>query len=348
MAAERPYLEVQIHAPDIRRGVRYLFLSRRGATIIIAVASSVAAFLAWAVVVTPSVVRSIKDRHDYEVLVDARVQHGRRLHLLVDRLDELAEQTESVRLRMEKVYLAYGLRDPESSGQGGFPLDPAPVPDSIYGGSILHGNRLAVGVKEQMSVIAAFLEEVQEYEEEHGDQVHTTPSISPLLGREFVLTSPFGTRRNPFTKGIDFHAGIDLAASIGTEIRAPSAATVVFAGRYDLRRNVAWWRYGRLVVLRHDERFITLYGHCDEIAVKRGQQVAQGDVIATVGNTGWSTNPHLHYEVRRRLEEEDWKPVDPRIYILDHRWRDEERLLVRARSAPEPGDYEPLPRRLAR
>ena len=133
----------------------------------------------------------------------------------------------------------------------------------------------------------------------------------------------------------------------GTPVHAPAEAVVVFAGRYDLRQNVSWWRYGNLVVLRHDDRFVTLFGHLEAVDVKAGQRVDQGQVIGRVGNTGWSTSPHLHYEVRR-FDAGDFRPVDPRIYILDHRWRDEERLLVRARTSPDPGNYEPLPQRLSR
>jgi murein DD-endopeptidase MepM/ murein hydrolase activator NlpD len=149
-------------------------------------------------------------------------------------------------------------------------------------------------------------------------------------------------RRNPFTKAADFHAGLDLAAPPGTPVHATAAGVVVFAGRYDLRQSVGWWRYGNLVMVRHGDRFVSLYGHCQDVQVRVGQRVEQGQTIATVGNTGWSTSPHLHYEVRRR-DAAEYRPIDPRIYILDHRWRDEERLLVRARSAPDPGDYEPLP-----
>ena len=197
-------------------------------------------------------------------------------------------------------------------------------------------------------MLETFLGEIQQFEAANREQARTTPSTIPLHGDEYVLTSPFGSRRSPFTKALDFHAGIDLAAPAGTPVYAPAEGVVLFAGRYPLKQSVAWWRYGNLVMVRHGQYFITLYGHCDEVKVRRGQTVRQGDLLATVGNTGLSTNPHLHYEVRRREEDGRYVPVDPRIYILDHRWRDEEKILVRARSAPALDDYQPLPPVLGR
>jgi murein DD-endopeptidase MepM/ murein hydrolase activator NlpD len=78
------------------------------------------------------------------------------------------------------------------------------------------------------------------------------------------------------------------------------------------------------VVINHADRFITIYGHCDTVNVRPGQQVKQGDVVATVGSTGWSTNSHLHYEVRSDLETRGtYAPIDPRIYILNYEWNNE-------------------------
>lgn len=342
-------LEVQVHAQDIRHGVRYFFLSRKQLIVGAVGLVLLAGFFAASLVLAPGVVSSYLSQREYRRLETVRGQQGKRTELLTVRLDRLRGETRSLRQRMEKVYLAYGLATNESVGQGGFPFEPRPVPDSVFAETIRRGSGVEAEIREQMQVLEIFLEEVQAFEEHHREQVHSTPSTSPLEGYDFVLTSPFGNRRNPFTKGQDFHAGIDLAAPTGAPIYAPSEAVVVFAGRYDLRRSVSWWRYGNLVVLRHGDRFITLYGHCQTVEVRTGQHVKQGDLIATVGSTGWSTSPHLHYEVRR-LEEEsgEFRPVDPRIYILNHEWRDEERLLVRARSAPDASEFEPLPSRFAR
>ncbi len=344
----RPYYEFQYHPSDIRKGVRYLFFTRRQGLWLVLGAAVWLLFVASSLRVAPTVIGNFLAAREYETLLEERALEGDKLKRMAQRLAELERGSDEVRLEMSKIYLAYGFSEDGSYGKGGYPHEPAGVPSSIYAATIRRGNGLVARISEQLGVLEAFLTEVQNFEEAHRDQVRTTPSISPLDSQEFVLTSPFGKRTSPFTKEIDFHAGIDLAAALGTPIYAPADGVVAFAGRYPLRRSVSWWRYGNLVALRNGDRFIALFGHCDEIKVKSGQRVRQGDVIATVGNTGWSTNPHLHYEVRRLGDEGEFKPVDPRIYILDHRWRDEERFLIRARQSPDARSYEPLPRVIRR
>lgn len=342
-------IEVQIHPADIRKGVRYLFFTHRHLAVAAAPVLLYLGFLGFAASVGPPVVSALLSRREHRELLAERRHQGERAQAMVERLTALEARGEQLRLKVDKIFLAYGLTGGEGIGQGGYPASsPPPVPKSIFANVIERGQALQVGIDEQLQVLEAFLEEIQQFEAAHREQARTTPSTIPLRGDEFVLTSPFGTRRSPFTKDLDFHSGIDLAAPIETPIYAPADGVVVFAGRFPLKLSVAWWRYGNLVVLRHGDHFITLFGHCDEIRVRRGQKVRQGDLLATVGNTGLSTNPHLHYEVRRRNDDGRFTPVDPRIYILDHRWRDEERILVRARSAPALEDYQPLPPVLGR
>src|SRR6185436_19640181 len=104
-------------------------------------------------------------------------------------------------------------------------------------------------------------------------------------------TSTFGRRTDPIEGDTRFHAGLDLAAPLGTPVHAAGAGVVVRAGRAG--------GYGNLVVVRHGDGLETRYGHLQAAAVKEGDQVAAGATVGTVGQSGRATGPHLHLEVRR-------------------------------------------------
>ena len=97
-------------------------------------------------------------------------------------------------------------------------------------------------------------------------------------------------RVHPFMKTWRAHKGIDYATPAGTRVRAVGEAVVDYAGPHN--------GYGNVVILRHQGQYTTLYAHLSRIAVRRGMRVAQGDAIGAVGQTGWATGPHLHYEFR--------------------------------------------------
>lgn len=132
-------------------------------------------------------------------------------------------------------------------------------------------------------------------------QLRSTPSIRPVRG---WLTSRFGFRTSPFTQKPVMHSGLDIAAAPGTEVRAPADGVVSYAG-FDVG-------YGLLVSIDHGYGYVTRYGHNSKIFVNVGQKIKRGQVISSVGNTGRSTGPHLHYEVRV-----GGLPVDPYNFILD-------------------------------
>ncbi len=82
----------------------------------------------------------------------------------------------------------------------------------------------------------------------------------------------------------------------------------------------------------------------EAVSIRAGQQVKQGDVVGTVGSTGWSTSSHLHYEIRSDLEQNGvFSPIDPRIYILNYQWNNEALLLMQARTVKDYNDLDPLP-----
>jgi murein DD-endopeptidase MepM/ murein hydrolase activator NlpD len=119
--------------------------------------------------------------------------------------------------------------------------------------------------------------------------------LLPLRG---PFTSRFGLRTHPLFGRRHFHTGVDIAAPRGTPVRAAMDGTVLYAGWYG--------GYGKLVVVDHGQGLSTLYGHLSVISVNAGSRVTRGQVIGRVGSTGYSTGPHLHYEVRR-----NGRPVDP-------------------------------------
>lgn len=117
-----------------------------------------------------------------------------------------------------------------------------------------------------------------------------------------LITSSFGNRLHPILKKYTMHTGIDIGGKSGESILASNLGTVIIAG----------WQnaYGNTVVIDHGGGITTLYAHCSKILVKKGQEVKVGQVIANVGSTGWSTGPHLHFEVRVNGE-----PQNPLNYV---------------------------------
>ena len=341
--SRRGRLEIQIHPADIRRRVRYVFLGRAKLTVWCLLGLAYLLFLTYAVFHAPGTLRSLLAGGEYQALAAERAQQGGRLQDLVGRLEQLAARGAELRLRMAKVELAYGLPPAPQPGAGA--RVPAAPPDaaSIYSGLIQQGGRLQRRLDQGLQGLDRQLRRLRDFEAGQPDRVESTPAICPLRGSRFVLTSPFARHRSPFTRELTFHPGLDLAAPRGTPVHAAGAGKVVFAGQVPLGRSVAWWRYGNLVVLRHGGELVTLYGHLDGVAVRAGQSVRRGQTVGTVGSTGWSPNPHLHYEVRRRDPDGQVRALDPRLFTLDVRWPDEERLLARGGRAPAGAAVEPLP-----
>jgi murein DD-endopeptidase MepM/ murein hydrolase activator NlpD len=146
----------------------------------------------------------------------------------------------------------------------------------------------------------------------------------------------------------EFHAGLDLAARAGTPVRAPAEGVVRWAGEPPTGAGEAWWRLGRLVVLQHGDGYLTVFGHCDRTLVRAGQRVAAGAPIATVGASGWTPTPRLHYEVRRRTGDGEWRAIDPVTVALEPAFVAAAADAERAVPTPEGPHPPPLPRAFAR
>ena len=133
---------------------------------------------------------------------------------------------------------------------------------------------------------------------------------SMFLGSAFLspiktgkTTSKFGTRRDPFNENkSQFHRGVDIGCPIGTKIYSARAGRVTFAGYAD--------GYGKLVILEHEHGYTTYYGHLSRFSIKEGDKVGAGQSIALSGNTGRTTGPHLHFEIRRH-----GRALNPQTFI---------------------------------
>jgi murein DD-endopeptidase MepM/ murein hydrolase activator NlpD len=133
------------------------------------------------------------------------------------------------------------------------------------------------------------------------DSVNAAPVHMPIAG-SFRQSSGFGNRRDPFTGGRAFHAGLDFAAVTGTTVFSAADGTVSFVG---IRSG-----YGKVVEVRHANGLISRYAHLSAQLAHEGQRVTTGTPIAKVGSTGRSTGPHLHFEVRRGED-----ALDPKLFL---------------------------------
>jgi murein DD-endopeptidase MepM/ murein hydrolase activator NlpD len=145
------------------------------------------------------------------------------------------------------------------------------------------------------------LKDLKEFLQAQKSILLSIPSLWPVQGR---ITSSFGeVRCSPSSGGTRPHMGIDISAPTGTPIVAPADGIVLSAGREA--------EYGLRVLVDHGHGFNTMYGHLNEIRVKPGDRVKRGQILGTVGTTGNTTGPHLHYEVRIH-----GRPTNPFSYLI--------------------------------
>ncbi|MFN7132638.1 MAG: peptidoglycan DD-metalloendopeptidase family protein [Myxococcales bacterium] len=149
--------------------------------------------------------------------------------------------------------------------------------------------------------IESGMQQTMAYFEEQKSLLASTPSVWPTRG---WVTSDFGHRLDPYTAERVMHKGLDIATAHGTPVLAPSDGTVVFSGMEG--------GYGKVLVVDHGYGVKTRFAHLSELSVKAGDRVKRGQKIGAVGNTGRSTGPHLHYEVRV-----NGVPENPRKFILE-------------------------------
>jgi murein DD-endopeptidase MepM/ murein hydrolase activator NlpD len=227
--------------------------------------------------------------------IEARVDHIQRS---VDRIDGAQVQTlerfvrrsESVLLDLQGAFKEVGL-SPEKFGGG--PQDARASVANLLPG-LGPGSAFETGFVQARRTLAAL------------GRLRTAASAVPFgrpVGDEAEQTSSYGYRADPFTREQRFHAGLDFRAAPGTPVYAAGSGVVSSAGDGG--------GYGNLVIIDHGNNLTTRYAHLLAIKVSPGQPVSPGMLIGTVGSTGRSTGPHLHYETRIGGE-----PEDPRRFLV--------------------------------
>jgi murein DD-endopeptidase MepM/ murein hydrolase activator NlpD len=338
MAENRHSVELRVVSESgaIERSIR---LPRTARALLMAALATALAALVGAAAVAPSIFATVRGRREYALQQARRDQLGARLRALVEELARLDRQGERLARRVARYQAIYGLGPAE-------PPEPTVAPQAfepeatIFAATIGRGAHLVEALTARLSWVDSVIASVTAWEAAHPAEPASLPMRWPLGAATAVPTSGFGPRRIPGGGALEFHAGLDIAAPEGTPVLAAAEGQVLWAGDAPADAGAAWWRLGKLVVIRHGDRFLTLYGHCDRTLVQRGRRVSAGDPVATVGATGWTASPQLHYEVRRRSPGGDWQALDPRLFVLVDESATAGPLEV-AGQGPEPA---PLPR----
>jgi hypothetical protein len=235
-------------------------------------------------------------------LADELALMERRLGTLSDTVEALTRRDEELRLlaglpRTDPAVLEAGIGGPS----GAWAERDSLVETGETGRRAVEARRDLDALIRRANLLAASIAEAGDSLEHHTARLAATPSIMPTPG---FFSSPFARARiHPIFHEARPHEGIDVSAYRGTPIVAPASGVVVQVNQQP--------GYGQVVAIDHGMGIVTKYAHCEKVLVRRGQRVKRGDQIATVGSTGITTGPHLHYEVWKNGRAED-----PKRYIF--------------------------------
>ena len=165
----------------------------------------------------------------------------------------------------------------------------------------------ADGLTRQAYVQSLSFDDVKVYSSRAGDMASCIPSIYPVNPKTVQMTSPFGARYHPIRQAVVFHEGVDLAGPAGQPVYATGDGVVEST-------DVNFSGYGNVIIIDHGFGYKTRYAHLQEIKVTAGQVVIRGDRIGTLGSSGLSTGPHLHYVVLYRgTQINPWNFINPDV-----------------------------------
>ena len=217
------------------------------------------------------------------------------LELLKQRSDQVSEVLKDIQERDNTIYRVIFEAEPipvsiREAGYGG--VDRYNKLRDYYNADLIVDVTKKVDqLSKQLYVQSKSYDEVWQLVKNKANMLSSIPAIQPVSNKDMTrVASGYGWRIHPIYKTEKLHTGMDFTAPVGTEIYATGNGTVVKVEK-DGRG------YGNNVIINHGYGYQTLYGHMSKFSVRPGQKVKRGDLIGSVGNTGTSTGPHLHYEV---------------------------------------------------
>ncbi|HET9794107.1 MAG TPA: M23 family metallopeptidase [Thermoanaerobaculia bacterium] len=240
---------------------------------------------------------------------DASALNARRreaLDLATSALRQASERLDTDRALVGRIAYLYGLRS---------------VARRVAGAAGTAAAEPASALETSERRVAVLAQAVSAIETEEGKDAALapfTPSTAPFPETAWVATGDFGWRVSRITNRTEFAAGLDLAAPRGRPVFASADGTVRWTGPVTFRGAPEYFRFGKIVAIRHGGRAVTVYGNLESVSVRRGQALRRGDRIGTVGVSPWFGAPRLRYEVWRTFEGEPY-PIDPRLAILTDR-----------------------------
>ncbi len=154
---------------------------------------------------------------------------------------------------------------------------------------IQRSKKMITDLKHKIRIQLTSLEETQKIAEKKQEELQSIPAIKPINTR---IVSGFGYRNDPYLGHWHLHTGLDFHAYMNMPVKATAGGRVICAGY-----SATGAGYGIQVEIDHGNGYVTKYAHLSKVKVKYGQKVKRGEIIGLAGSTGWSTGPHLHYEV---------------------------------------------------
>ena len=293
----------------LKRGISYLLGSTVFAALVL--------FIAYSIFSSPKELMLERENQQYALQIE----------LMNERVDQLTKVVEDIENRDDNIYRTIFEAEPipseiRKAGVGG-----SDRYSSLKGyensNTIIATAQKIDRLSRELYIQSTSFDDVYKMAKSKAKMLASIPAIQPLSNKDLTrIASGFGYRIHPIYKTLRMHSGIDFTAPIGTPLYATGDGVIE-------RLKGKMSGYGKVVVIDHGYGYESLYAHMSKIIVKPGEKVKRGQVIGYVGNTGRSTGPHCHYEIRK-----NGAPVNPVHYFFQDLTPEEYEKVIEISSRP--------------